>query len=211
MGKNYKQLSAEERGVIFAMKFEDKSTREIARALVRSPSTISRELKRNDWKPAHERSTMGRPAIAGGYNPRRAGLRAGRLRRKPRRARKLRVDGPLWPQVRELLARFHSPEQISAQLERAHPDEPALNVSHETIYHAIYAMPRGELKRELIALLRRGRSTRRPRSRGEDRRGKLNDMVSIHVRPPRRTSGCLPGTGKAISSRGQETARRWAR
>ena len=208
MGKNYKQLSAEERGVIFAMKFEDKSTREIARALVRSPSTISRELKRNDWKPAHERSTMGRPAIAGGYNPRRAGLRAGRLRRKPRRARKLRVDGPLWPQVRELVARFHSPEQISAQLERAHPDEPALNVSHETIYHAIYAMPRGELKRELIALLRRGRSTRRPRSRGEDRRGKLNDMVSIHVRPPEANERVLAGhwEGDLIKGAGNRSA-----
>ena len=34
------------------------------------------------------------------------------------------------------------------------------------IYTAIYAQPRGELRRQLIACLRRGRSTRMPRSRG---------------------------------------------
>ncbi|MCG5077772.1 helix-turn-helix domain-containing protein, partial [Paraburkholderia sp. RG36] len=67
--------------MIFAMKLENRSTREIARALRRSPSTISRELRRNGWKPAHERGVMGRPAIAGGYDAVRAGRRAGRLRR----------------------------------------------------------------------------------------------------------------------------------
>jgi transposase, IS30 family len=32
-----------------------------------------------------------------------------------------------------------------------HPYTPALQVSHETIYTAIYAMPRGELRTEVIA------------------------------------------------------------
>ena len=56
--------------------------------------------------------------------------------------------------------------------------------THETIYDTIYAYPRGELRRQLIALLRQGKSTRRPRSAGQDRRGQIPDMVSIHVRPP---------------------------
>ena len=38
------------------------------------------------------------------------------------------------------------------------PDQPRLQVSHETIYTALYAMPRGTLRTELIAcLLRRAR------------------------------------------------------
>jgi IS30 family transposase len=66
-------------------------------------------------------------------------------------------------------------------------------VSHETIYNAIYAQPRGELRRQLIACLRRGRSTRMPRTRGDDRRGQIPDMVSIHVRPPEVDDRVMPG------------------
>nr|WP_236002148.1 helix-turn-helix domain-containing protein [Paraburkholderia elongata] len=64
MGKIYAHLSAEERGVIFAMKLENCSSGEIALALQRSHSTISRELRRNNWKPKHKRSALGRPPIA---------------------------------------------------------------------------------------------------------------------------------------------------
>ncbi|MBN6206020.1 helix-turn-helix domain-containing protein, partial [Ralstonia pickettii] len=67
MGQSYEHLSAEERGAIFAMKLEQRSTREIAGALQRSASTISRELRRNGWKAEQERGPMGRPTIAGGY------------------------------------------------------------------------------------------------------------------------------------------------
>ena len=56
-------------------------------------------------------------------------------------------------------------------------------MSHETIYNAIYLHPRGELKRELIACLRHHNQTRKPRSRGTDRRGQIADMQSIHIRP----------------------------
>jgi IS30 family transposase len=58
---------------------------------------------------------------------------------------------------------------------------------------AIYAQPRGELRRQLIACLRQGRSTRMPRSRGTDRRGQIPDMVSIHVRPPEIDDRVMPG------------------
>lgn len=49
----------------------------------RAPSTVSRERRRNGWKRGAERGPIGRPAIAGGYDARRAGRRAGRLRRAP--------------------------------------------------------------------------------------------------------------------------------
>ena len=64
------------------------------------------------------------------------------------------------------------------------PDQPRLQVSHETIYTALYAMPRGTLRTELIACLRQARKSRRPRARGEDRRGTIPNMTSIHLRPP---------------------------
>jgi hypothetical protein len=58
------------------------------------------------------------------------------------------------------------------------PNDPTQHVSHETIYTAIYAQPRGELRRQLIACLRHGHSTRMSRKRGTDRRGQIPDMVS---------------------------------
>lgn len=47
-----------------------------------------------------------------------------------------------------------SPWQIAATLRRVYPDDPDRQVSHETIYTAIYAHPRSELERELIACRR---------------------------------------------------------
>ncbi|MGF6812892.1 IS30 family transposase [Paraburkholderia sp. Clong3] len=74
-----------------------------------------------------------------------------------------------------------------------YPTDPTQQVSHEIIYTAIYAQPRGELRRQLIACLRQGHSTRMPRTRGTDRRWQIPDMVSIHVRPPEVEDRLLPG------------------
>ena len=74
-----------------------------------------------------------------------------------------------------------------------YPTDPPHHVSHETIYTAIYAQPRGELRRLLIACLRHGHNTRMSRTRGTVRRGQIPDMVSIHVRPPEMEDRLLPG------------------
>ena len=193
MPSGYHQLNAEERGTIMAMKCDEKSAREIARCLGRSASTITRELRRNDYKAAHEVGRMGRPRIAGGYDAHRAGVRSRRVRRAARRPRKLQEGTLLWAGVRRLLEQGWSPEQIAATLKREHPRQPALQASHETIYTAIYAAPRGDLRRELVKLLRQGRGARRPHSRGTKRRGVLQDIVSIHVRPPEVEERLIPG------------------
>jgi transposase, IS30 family len=73
------------------------------------------------------------------------------------------------------------------------PDDATLQVSHETIYTAIYMMPRGELRTKVIGWLRFGHAKRRPRTRGEDRRGRIPDMVSIHDRPPEIDERLVPG------------------
>ena len=83
-----------------------------------------------------------------------------------------------------------------------------MRVSHETIYNGIYAQPRGELKRELIACLRMARAKRWPRSRGEDRRGQISDLLSIHVRPPEVADRQFPGhwEGDLIKGAGNRSA-----
>jgi len=92
-----------------------------------------------------------------------------------------------------LLKSFNSPEQISGILKRMYPDDKTMQVSHETIYRAIYVIPRGALRKELIACLRQSRKSRRPRTRGEDRRGNIPNMVSIHERPSEIEERIIPG------------------
>jgi len=74
-----------------------------------------------------------------------------------------------------------------------YPDQPDYQVSHETVYKAIYAQPEGELRKELIACLRHGMNKRRPRAGGVDRRQQIPDLVSIHLRPPEFDERLLPG------------------
>ena len=86
-----------------------------------------------------------------------------------------------------------SPEQIALALARLHPLGHECRVSHETIYHCTYAMPVGELRKELIASLRHAHNKRLPRSKGKDRRGQIPNMLSIHVRPPEIEDRQVPG------------------
>ena len=72
------------------------------------------------------------------------------------------------------------------------PDDPMLQVRYETIYTAIYAMPRGELRTALIACLRHGHKSRRPRARRAYRRGTIPNMVSSHMRPPEIEDRVMP-------------------
>ena len=66
-------------------------------------------------------------------------------------------------------------------------------MSHETIYCAIYAMPRGSLRTELVKLLRRSHSGRLPRARGTSRFTGIQDMTPIALRPPEVCARSVPG------------------
>ena len=119
------------------------SCRAIGRMLGRPASTVSRERRRN----GSENGYVGCDA---------QGLADARAR-CPRRLRKLRpvMDNWLRGIVLTQLRRRRSPEQIAADLKRRYPLEPERWVSHQTIYTSIGILPRGELKRELVSLLRR--------------------------------------------------------
>jgi IS30 family transposase len=85
-----------------------------------------------------------------------------------------------------------SPQQISGRLKAMNdPDLPP--VSHESIYRAIYVIPRGELRKDIIGFLRQAHKTRGARARGANRQGHLVDMVSIHDRPSDALTRLLPG------------------
>jgi transposase, IS30 family len=180
-------LTAEERATLMVMRADGCSQRAVARCLGRSASTISRELARNAscCKPD---TTAVIP-----YDASLAGKRALVLRQEPRRNPKLAADTALFAVMLDYLREGWSPEQIAGRLKRAWPDDQSKTVSHETIYTALYAMPRGGLRKDLIACLRHGRAKRRPRSRGQDRRGQIPDMLSLHVRPPEVEDRLVPG------------------
>jgi len=66
-------------------------------------------------------------------------------------------------------------------------------LSVETIYAALYVLPRGAPRSELLAALRQARTARRPRARGTDRRGQIPTMTSIAERPAEGATRTVPG------------------
>jgi IS30 family transposase len=110
--------------------------------------------------------------------------------------------------VEHFLREGWSPGQIAGAMKMMWPDSPERRVCTETIYTCLYALPRGALRQELIAGLRKAHSARLPRSRGTDRRGQLPDMLSIHVRPPEVEDRALPGhwEGDFIKGAGNRSA-----
>ena len=193
MGRIYRQLSIEERTMIQTQLEMGMKPAAIAAGLNRSASTLVRELRRNGWTRPKSCRGSGRPAVAGGYRAEAAHKRAQVFTRTPRTERRLHPGNALWDRVVDYLKAGYSPEQVAGTLAAVHPEHPSLQVSHETIYTAIYAMPRGELRTQVIGWLRFGHAKRRPRARGEDRRGKIPDMVSIHDRPPEIEERLVPG------------------
>lgn len=94
--------------------------------------------------------------------------------------------------------RLH-PEQLAGKLRRMSiPSLREAYIRRETIYNAIYSLPAGELRKELITSLRPGETTRRPRSGSIDRCGQIPEVVSIHVRPPEIEDQVMPDIGTAL-------------
>jgi transposase, IS30 family len=191
MGKNYNQLSLIERTMIQTQLEMGMKPSAIAKSINRLPSTISHELKRNGWNRA--KMLPGRPVVAGGCSAEAAHKRAQDCTVKPRVERRLKPEIELWELVMHYLKAGYSPEQVAGMLAIVNPDDSTLQVSHETIYTAIYAMPRGDLRTKVIGWLRFGHAKRRPRTRGEDRRGRIPDMLSIYDRPPEIDERLVPG------------------
>jgi IS30 family transposase len=181
MDRRSKHLSSEERGVILAEHSRGSSQRSIGGLLGRPASTIGRELLRGQQDD-------------GSYCP-----HAGRLvyevrRARCRPARKLIEGSATHRFVRDhLVHRRWSPEQIAQRLRLMNPDDPAARVSHETIYAAIYAQPRGGLKTAMIEALRQHKS-KRGRSRTTLAGGSIApESLRIIHRPEEIEARLVPG------------------
>jgi len=170
------RLTLEEREEISRGLEAKLSLSEIARRLKRSTSTITREV---NHQGAHR------------YRAWRGEERAEKLMARPK-SRKLAVPSPLSEAVEARLKEKWSPEQIAKDLKVAYPEQPAMNVSHEAIYQALYIQGRGALRKELSRYLRKGRPLRRKRAR-EELRGKIRDMVNISERPAEAADRAVPG------------------
>ncbi|AZQ74750.1 IS30 family transposase [Streptomyces luteoverticillatus] len=175
----------EDERIHIADRLREKATvRAIAAELGRSPSTVSREIRRN-----RTIGTRGQWY----YRPHAAQARADARRPRPKPG-KIGQNPELRDFIQEHLTRRWSPEQICHALRRQFPDRPEMHVTHETVYQALYVQGRGELRRELAKALRTGRARRRPhRQSGKRQPRAVRDMVMISERPAEAADRAVPG------------------
>ncbi|TCO34730.1 IS30 family transposase [Dokdonella fugitiva] len=154
--------------------------RTIACALGRAPSTVSRELRRNDGLQ--------------GYRATQADQAAWDRARRPKPC-KLAVHRALARHVAIKLKRQWSPERVAGWLRHTYPGDMSRQVSHETIYRTLYIQSRGALKQELLAHLRRTRVMRRSRHHTQktENHGRIIGTVSISERPASAEDRAVPG------------------
>jgi len=189
--------------------------RAIARKLGRSPSTVSREIRRNsatrggefDYRAIsaqwHADRSAKRPKISKlAVNPALRNYVQDRLSGLIATPDGIAFDGPVvvWKGRRAVHRQSRrwssawSPEQISQRLKVDFPEDPTMRISHEAIYQALYIQGRGSLKRDLSACLRSGRALRLPRERARNR-GKafMADALMISDRPAEIGDRAVPG------------------
>jgi IS30 family transposase len=167
MPKPYKQLSQSEREYLASLFSEDHSLGDIAKALGRSKSTISREFARNS-PPERLR-----------YTPCRAHARACERKTTANTHERLKNDF-IRQYVKDGLEQGWSPEQISGRIRIDHPGN---FINHEAIYQYIYH-PRNPNRLEMINLLRRAHKKRRNKSIGrKERKTKIPNRIPIDARP----------------------------
>lgn len=164
MGKNYTQLSLEERYRISYLYREGYTLQKIASVTSRSASTISREIKRNLT------STKG-------YDARYADIQT--LGRRWRGSKLERQPG-LRAQVLDLLATGWSPEQTANRLTQ---EQGCRVISYESIYRFIYKQISRKKDYSWRHYLPLGKTKRRPHfKKRHSSVSSIKDRVSIHAR-----------------------------
>jgi IS30 family transposase len=173
-------LSLSEREEISRGIASHESLRSIASRLGRAPSTISREVARNNGDDQY------RAAQADQATWDRA--------RRPKLC-KLASNRSLSQTIASKLQLNWSPEQIAGWLKREYPSEECNQVSHETIYRSLYVQARGVLKKELLQYLRTKRIMRRSKHATLKRSGlgQITNTVSISERPASVEDRAVPG------------------
>lgn len=178
--RSSRTLSLSEREEISRGLVTGHSIRSMAAELGRAPSTVSREIRRNDgWRR---------------YRANKADQAAWERAKRPKTC-KLVENPALARVVTSKLQLQWSPEQIAGWLKYAYQGNEPFQVSHETIYKSLYIQARGALKRELLQHLRRTRGMRRSRHHTQktDNHGRIINAVSISERPAEAADRAVPG------------------
>jgi IS30 family transposase len=179
MGEDYDHFSLEERCTIARLRESGQSLRQIAAALDRSPSSISRELKRNHGAQV-------------GYKPAYAQEQA--MARRWTGSR-LERDKALRDLVLGCLERGWSPEQVAGWLDQRRAPT---TISHESIYRFIYAQIRRTNDGTWRHYLPRAKAKRGRRGRkGGSPASLIQDRVSITERPAAANDRQAPGHWEA--------------
>jgi len=163
------------RGVVTGQSF-----RSMAASLGRSPSTISREIRRNGGRRRYRANKADQAAWDRAHRPKTCKL----------------VENPaLSLIVAHKLKQRWSPEQIAGWLKRTYPEDENYQVSHEIIYRSLYVQARGALKKELIKHLRTRRTMRHSRhgNKSGEGQGQIKDMIRISERPASVEDRAVPG------------------
>ncbi|MCT2436893.1 IS30 family transposase [Acinetobacter baumannii] len=163
------------------------SARKFAELIKRHPSTIYRELKRNSINDVYQAQYASDNTFA----------------RRRRGHRKLKIDSILWKFIVEAIRCLWSPQQIAKRL-KTFPDlDQTMNVSHTTIYSTIRALPKGELKKDLLSCLRHENKKRK--ANGEPKKDSiLQDIKTIHERPAEVQERKIPGHWEADLIKGKD-------
>lgn len=180
--KNYKRLSDLEREEISRLLSQKRSFREIARRLSREVSTISREVGAGSGNKYTYRAVKAQNRARRNASKRKYGKH------------KLNDNQALWAYIRKKLTKKKwSPAQIAEELKKDYPLDMTMRISPEAIYTYIYVLPRGALKKELTACLRRNHKRRHKQARVLKTERKLEDMLSIEERPQEVEDRIVPG------------------
>ena len=156
------------------------SLRLIARVLNRSPSTLSREVRRNGGRTRYRAAEADKQA-----------WKRARRRKRCRLVCRSRLRQLVEGKLREAWA----PQQITGWLQRTYPGDEFCRVSHETIYRSLFIQARGAFKKELTRYLRSKRTIRRSRHATRKGRGggQIQGLISIRERPASVEDRAVPG------------------
>lgn len=184
----YKHLSFEDRtALMHECKKVDFSPRKFAQQINRHHSTIYRELKFNSATEIYSSEFASQSALS----------------RRRRGHRKLKLDSILWRFIVEAIRCLWSPEQISKRLEQLPDLDNSMKVSHTTIYSTIRALPKGELKKDLLSCLRHENKKRK--ANGEAKKDSiLQNIKTIHERPAEVEERKIPGHWEADLIKGKD-------
>jgi IS30 family transposase len=189
------RLTEHDRGVIERAVVAGLPVSQIAGLVGKHRTTVARELARGSgskpervapYRVGVRPRPPGRPVVY------RASVAHHRARMAARRPKPFKLSGDLGLVVSGLLAANWSPQQIARRLPDLYPDRDGMRVSHETIYRSLFVQTRGELRRELAAHLRTGRSARKAQGRTSNR-GRLVGTTPISARPAEVADRAVPG------------------